>query len=78
MKKLLFGSLVLALSSVGLSTPASASEGINGDTNKSVIEPKATYLRFWFKGVPPAKHKGKTRVNYYKNQGGYIGVYLNK
>ena len=78
MKKLLFGYLVLALLSVGLTTPASASMITSDDINKNVIEPRVTYLKIWFKGIPPAKHKGMTRMNYYKAQGGYIGVYFNR
>ncbi|MGL9748950.1 hypothetical protein [Enterococcus sp. DIV0170] len=75
MKKILFGYLILALLSVGITTPASASEITSENTDKSIIEPRGMYLRFWFKGIPPTKHKGMTRISYYKSQGGYIGVY---
>lgn len=72
MKKIVLVSVSLFLFSINSMTLASASE-IN---NESIVGPKATYIKIWFKGIPPKKYKGKTRVDYYKNQGGYIGLYV--
>lgn len=55
MKKILFGYLILALLSVGITTPTSASEITSDDTTNNIIEPRAIYLRVWFKGIPPCK-----------------------
>lgn len=78
MKKLLLGNLTLVLLSFSSTISASASELHVGENNESAIETRAGTIQHWFKGIPPEKYKGKTRVRYYKAQGGYIGVYLDK
>lgn len=76
MKKIVLVSASLFLFSINSMTLTSASEIYPSDNNESIVGPKATYIKIWFKGIPPEKYKGKTRVNYYKNQGGYTGVYV--
>lgn len=76
MKKIILVSLALVLFPFSSMTTASASENYTSETNESVVGPRATYLTIWFKGIPPEKYKGKTRIKYYKKQGGYIGVYV--
>lgn len=52
-----------------------ASENTNYEGEINTSEPRAVTEKLWFKDVPPKTYKGKTRINYYKSQGGYIGVY---
>lgn len=79
MKKFLLGSLAFVLLSLGsVTVPALAMEmQVNAHT-ESTVGTKSATVQIWFKGVPPKKYKGKMRINYYKAQGGYIGVYLNR
>lgn len=76
MKKFFLVSLALFLFPFSSMTIASASEICINGANESSVEKKAASIKIWFKGVPPKKYNGKTRVTYYKNQGGYIGVYV--
>lgn len=76
MKKIILSSLILiSLCSVPSVTPTLASE-ISSDVveNLSPIS-RAAVVKLWFNGIPPKTYKGKPRINYYKYQGGYIGVY---
>lgn len=53
---------------------AEQTSDIVGQTER--ISPRVVTLKQWFKGVPPKKYRGKTRIDYYRSLGGYIGVYL--
>lgn len=71
MKKLML-IVILGLFAVGGTQQTFASEL---DFNENIEIYRAT-LKPWFKNIPPLKYKGRTRINYYPNSGGYIGVYL--
>ncbi|MDW5523977.1 hypothetical protein R6Z02_09455 [Carnobacterium maltaromaticum] len=75
MKKIII-SVSLGLFIIGGTQPIFASEldihrdiEITNNLNRATLKP-------WFKKIPPLKYKGRTRINYYPNSGGYIGVYL--
>lgn len=75
MKKMMV-SITLGMFLFGVTQQVSADEEIFF----SQLEPSPPFtrvnLRPWFKSIPPLKYKGKTRINYYPKDGGYIGVYL--
>lgn len=76
MKKSVLGLLIMFfLFNVSSSTLTFASEVPCDVVEDSIPISRAAVVKLWFNGIPPKTYKGKTRINYYKYQGGYIGVY---
>lgn len=75
MKRILLSSFVLFLFFSGAAVTTFAAENSNGEIEIRTSESRVVTEKLWFKDIPPKTYKGKTRIDYYKSQGGYIGVY---
>lgn len=69
-------SAMLGLFLIGGSQKALATENLLNENLETSGKLTRITLKPWFKGIPPLKYKGRTRINYYPYAGGYTGVYL--
>lgn len=77
MKRMLLSGATLISLLFYTGVAATAAETYDSVETKTTNISKAATFKLWFKGIPPEKYNGKLRIDYYKTQGGYIGVYLN-
>jgi len=69
-------SIMLGLFLIGTSQEVLAM-GESPVNNYQTTEPATrAAIRLYFKSVPPERYKGRIRINYYRYDGGYTGVYL--
>ncbi|MGX2945850.1 hypothetical protein [Enterococcus alishanensis] len=69
--------LLFFISSSFITSEVFANETIPEISSSNVnAEQRAVTTNYWFKGIPPKTYKGKTRIDYYKFGGGYMGVYI--
>lgn len=69
-------SIMLGIFFVGSAQEVLAAEELPISTIETSQPSTRAAVKYYFKSIPPLKYKGKTRINYYPNDGGYTGVYL--
>lgn len=73
MKKIIMSSLIGLFMIVMPVQLIKAEEEVCDDTIEIVS--RSAIIKKWFSGQPPETYKGKSLINYYRHNKGYMGVY---